>query len=703
MKYFAFPLLLLVSISVFGQSNDAFTHRATLIGADGKPFSMKTYEAEVNILEDLVSPDVVTYAETHSIKTDSLGWYAIKIGSGKVVSINNKFSDIDWSSGSKFLNVKVVDSTGVTVANGITEILTSPQVLLSKSMESRALLTWDCLSNLDALRNFPVPEDGEVICIKGHTSVRDGGEGFFTFRSDLMEDDNDGIVIRPKSIYSDKPGRWIRNMDGPINVQYFGVVSGSTTDQTAEKIQRAIDYAANNKWDDHNNKNERSQVTKYNTVFFPNGNYVLDKSLVIKDGIALRGEGFNTFLSASRQSDLDYILKMDKGRIICHVEKMVLNGGSVAGGIFLEARFDPEDGLGGISRSTFRDIEILNIGRHGLVLEAENLGHGVLAVDNQFNVFENIHIRRKNKSAEFNSMLIRGAATQNVFIECIFEGDRANQPTMAPSVLLENIVNEDGKILGRSAGLSFVNCGFGLAHYGIVMRGSENITLDTCWFENVHTSITTESAIGINVLACRFANACGYGSQPPNGVFIPNGHCIVSENSSMNVEKNFVLISNINETRAYDSRFILGRETIEDSINIGNTNTISVRDNHFRDDRLSRTEGVLRSIPVESRTLRLDGNNQVAADFNRKSVLRYLQSNLGGGEKVELLIDRPNGNGQVKLKDWDGNSRKGNISLNGEKQIVLNHGQRVTFIKVDAPLSNNGIDPIYVLLSVAED
>lgn len=699
--------ILIAGFLLFGfvataQSVEAFNFSSQIIDQDEKTRGLESFKVEVDIRKMNQLAGEIDYAEAHEVTTDSTGWFSVRIGSGTVRSIDKQLSDIDWSDSEKYLHVAIIDSTGNLVSTSITQVLTSPNVPFVKNMEDQALITLNCLSSLEALRNFSDPKEGDVICVKGHSRIRDGGEGFFTFRSNLMEDDNDGIIIRPNAIYFDKPGRWIRNMDGPINVQYFGVVSGSTTDATSEKIQRAIDYAANNKWDDHKKENDRSQFTKSNTVFFPNGNYVLDKPLVIKDGVSLQGEGFNTFLSASRQSSIDYILKMDKGRIICHVQKMVLNGGSVAGGIFLEARFDPEDGLGGISRSTFRDIEILNIGRHGLVLQAENPGHGVLAIDNQFNVFENIHIRRKNKSAEFNSMLIRGAATQNIFTECIFEGDRANQPTMAPSVLLEKIIDEEGKVLGRSAGLSFINCGFGLTHYGIVMKGAENITLDTCWFENVHTSVTTNSSIGINILGCRFANACGYGSQPPDKIFIPNGHCIASEDSSINVERNFVLISNVNETRAFDSKFIVGRETIQDSINLGNTNTISVRDNHFRDERLSRTEGVLRSIPVESRTIRLEGNNQVAADFNRKSVLRFLKSHLSGGEKVELLVEKPNGNGQIKLKDWDGNPRKGNLSLNGEKQLIVNHGQKVTFIKVDSPLSNNGIDPIYVLLSITD-
>ena len=297
--------------------------------------------------------------------------------------------------------------------------------------------------------------------------------------------------------------------------------------------------------------------------------------------------------------------------------------------------------------------------------------------------------------ASKSSLYIKGSCTENVFIECAFEGDRDMQPTQGANVLLDNIN-------GRSVGLSFINCGFGLAEYGIFMKGAENITLDTCWFENIFTAIRVEEAKNINVLGTRFANACGYGSEPPNELHEPGGHCVIAQGSSINIEKSYVTISSLTKDEAFESNFIYGQETLVDSTNYVNTNTISARDNQFRDPRLSKTTGIVKSIPVSGRAIILDGNTNVAANFDGTSVLRKMASTASGGEYITLQIFKPQGNGIVKIKDWKGNGRKGNIALNGLDQLKLRHGQTVTFLKVDPPLANNRGEAIYYLTSVLE-
>jgi Pectate lyase superfamily protein len=686
--FFTIPFL-------FAQTNDAFVYHSQLVDANGLSRANEKFSIGVMIQESLLQNRNVNYAEKYTIETDSIGWYSLKIGSGKVTTLNKRISDVIWDQGDIFLNVIVRDTLGNIVSRGISKIMNSPNIRFVKNIESRALLTLGCLTNLEALRNFPVPSDGEMICVKGHSEIRDGGEGFFYYKAEMLEDDDDGIIIKPKKIYFDKPGRWVRYLDGPINVNYYGATGKPGSDSTSDKIQRAIDFAANNKYNDWNKIHGRNHITKGNAVYFPNGNYIIDKALILKDGVTIRGEGYNTFLTAKSNSGLDYILKMEEGRVICHMEKFVLIGNSRntdAGGIYLRAQFDPSDGLGGMSRSTFKNLEIIDIDGHGLVLEAQNTGGGRTSIDNQFNVFENIQIRRNNPNK--NSLLIIGSATENIFIECVFEGDRDMQPTLGANVLLDNVN-------GRSAGISFINCGFGLAEYGIVMKGAENITLDTCWFENVFTAVQVESCKNINILGCRFANACGYGSEPPNGVFVPNGQCINSKDSSINVERNYVLISNLNKQKAFDANFIFGQRTLVDSITSVNNNTINSRDNHFRDARLSRTIGIVQSLPVTDRKIILDGRKNVAADFDGTRVLRRIESTASGGERIIMRINKPGGNKVIKIKDWEGNGNKGNISLNGQKQLKLTHGQEVTFLKVDSPLSINGEEAIYHLVSVS--
>ena len=696
MKFVISLLLFLTCPFLFGQVNDVFTHSAAIVDSLGAPRANESFTVEIRIQEGKTANEELKYAEKHTAVTDSLGWYSVKVGSGVTTDLYNVLSEIDWSSEKKYLYVKVSEPEGRTVSWSITQILESPGLTFASDIENRALLTLNCITNLDSLREFPIPENGTILCIKGHTDIRDGGEGFFYFMADLQAMDDDGIIIKPKGIDQDRPGRWLRHVSGPINVNYYGATGGPDPTSVSDKIQRAIDYAAKNKYNDWNPNRGSSEITKGNTVFIPTGDYLLDKALIIRDGVALVGEGYNTFLSAKSNTDIDYLLKIDAGRIICRVEKLVLNGNTRfanTGGIHLEGRRGPNSIIGGVSRSTFKDLEIINFNGHGIFLEAQNTTEGALAIDHQFNVFQNIQIRRVDASK--SSLYIKGACTENVFIDCAFEGDRDMQPTFGANVFLENIN-------GRSVGLSFINCGFGLAEYGMLMKGAQNITLDTCWFENIFTAIRVEESKNINVLGTRFANACGYGSEPPNHLFVPGGHCVIAQGSSINIEKSYVTISSLTNDEAFEPNFIFGQATQVDSTNYVNTNTINARDNHFRDPRLSKTSGIVKSIPVSGRTIILDGNTNVAASFDGNSVLKKMESTASGGEYITLQIFKPRGNGIVKVKDWQGNGRRGNIALNGTEQIKLRHGQTVTFLKVDAPTSNNGDEPVYYLTSVLD-
>ena len=696
MKFTVLIVFYFTCTCLFGQNDDVFTHSAAIVDTLDVPRVNESFIIDIRIQEGKSANEKLKYVERHTATTDSLGWYSVKVGSGITSDIYNVLSDIDWSLEKKYLLVKVSEPDGKMVSTSITEIVDSPRVNFARNIENRALLTLNCITNLDALRDFSPLENGAVVCVKGHTAVLDGGEGFFYFISDLQVMDDDGIIIKPKQIDQDRPGRWVRHINGPINVNYYGARGGPNANSVSDRIQRAIDYAANNRYNDWNPNRGGSDITKGNTVFIPTGDYVLDKALIIKDGVALIGEGYNTFLSAKSNSSIDYLIKMDAGRIICRIEKLVLNGNSRyadTGGIHLEGRRGPNGIIGGASRSTFKDLEIINFNGHGIFLEAQNTAEGALAIDHQFNIFQNIQIRRMDSSK--SSLYIKGACTENVFIECAFEGDRDMQPTLGANVFMDNIN-------GRSVGLSFINCGFGLAEYGMLMKGAQNITLDTCWFENIFTAIRAEESVNINVLGSRFANACGYGSEPPNGIFEPGGHCVIAQSSSINVEKSYVTISSLTHDEAFEPNFIFGQETLVDSTYYLNTNTISVRDNQFRDPRLSKTAGIVKNIPVSGRSVILNGSTNVAANFNGNSVLKKLESTAGGGEYITLEIIKSRGKGEIKIKDWQGNGRRGNIDLNGVAQIKLRHGQKVTFLKVDPPKANNGNKAMYYLTSISE-
>lgn len=696
MRLILLACFLLFSWISSSQSRDPFTHQAVILDASG-PKAEENFKIEIRILDGDLLPNKLVYRETHRVKTDSLGWYATKIGSGTTGGLYSDMSLVNWSSDELLLHVKTTDMLDVLVQESVNGILLSPHLANAKNIESRALLTLDCLYNLEALRQFENPEDGEMVCVKGHTKVRDGGEGFFYFISDLVLADDDGIVVKPTNIYEDKPGRWVRHIDGPINVNYYGIRSGITKAgvSNSEIIQRIIDYAASNTPYEHNKRNG-SEITQGNTVFFPSGDYILDKPLILKSEIKILGEE-NTMFSPAKGANFDYFFKMDAGRVALSMENMIINGNNQAeiGGLFFKAK-DGANGTGGLWQSRFKNINIVNIMGHGIHLEGGDSmginGPNDYSLPNQMTVFENVRVTRVNDTK--NSLRMTQYQGQFTFINCLFLG-KWNRSSLGTNIFMSN---------PGGAVITFLNCTIQESVYGFRMERSSNITIDNCWFENLYFAIDVTGGKSINILNSRFANAAGYGSEAYTGPAnlpegIAPGSCINSEDSSVNVERNYVLVTNPNSREVLKSTFIYGRENSKNGMN---TNTITTRNNTFSNQRLSRTVGIVRNIPVQNRAIILNGNNNVAANFDGDRVLRSIESSVSGGEYVTLTIQKTNGRGRIKIKDWADNSNIGNIALNGKSQVTLSHGQEVTFLKVDAPLSENEEAPIYYLVSISK-
>jgi hypothetical protein len=690
MKYVIALLFLMSSSLGIAQQTEAFLYRSAVLDSTGQARSNENFEVEIRVQQGKVADENLNYTERHSVLTDSLGWYSVKVGAGTTVDMHNILSDVNWKQGEKFLHIRVLEPQGKVVSSGIIEIVESPALSFAKNIESKALLTLDCLTNLEALRKFGVPESGNMVCVKGHTSVRDGGEGFFYFDPKLIAADDNGIIIKPKDTDQDNPGRWVRHLDGYINVNYYGVKAGKNNQgkYTSKTIQRVIDFAGSN------TAYSQTEFGSGNTVFFPSGEYIIDGSLRLPSGVQILGEE-STLLTAKKGSNFDYFFTMDAGKMFISMENLRINGNMVAnvGGLYFKSR-PGEDGTGGLWQSRFRNINIVNILGHGIHLEGSD-SQGVngpisYKTPNQMSVFENVRVTRLND--EKNSLRMTQYQGQMTFINCLFLGKR-DRSSLGTNVFISD---PGGHVV------SFINCTIQESVYGFKMKNSSNITIENCWFENLYCSIDVTGGKSINILNSRFSNAAGYGSEGFTGPVnlpedLPNGSCIISENSTINVERNYVKVTDVDSPAAHKSTFIFARA----SDTIVSSNNIVSRDNSFFDPRISRTIGIVQTVPVQTRTIILNGRTNVAADFDNNSVLRKIESTASGGQQITLKIKKLSGSGTVKIKDWDGVRRKGNISLNGVKQLVLAHGQEATFLKIDAPLSNNGEEAIYKLVSVA--
>ncbi len=712
MKYLTAFLLVLVPLVVPAQIPDLLSYRSTIIGKDSLPYGNKEIVVEVSIRNSERDNANIEYLEIHRLVTNNIGGYHLNIGDGQLDSRFEGLKDVDWSIGEKYLHISVFDTNARLLSSGTSQLMSVPYALYAKEVESdesnEASIN---VNSLDLLRAITTYSHGDLVYVKGHTILGDGGQGYFMFNENYNYPDNGGddkgIIIKPINITDPSTGgRWLRLFDGYINVNYYGITNLTNPDPTinyvSDRIQLIIDYAAANV----NGESLYPELTKGNTIYFPNGEYFIDKPLILKTGISIIGEGDNTLFTAAPNANYDYMFKnFDSANIneyggvfTIHMEKFRINGRycvedpknpeacnepAYVGGIHFRAISDGD--TGGFQRSKLKNIFIVNMWGHGIYLRggANNGAGSNYRLPNQYNVFENIIINRETDNG--NCLLMEGQHSENIFIRCAFSGSRKT-PLSTPNVILNNTIG-GAEEFGASNQDLFLNCGFGISEYGVVIRESENITFESCWFEALFTAIKLESANRINIQNSRFANAAGYGSENPGGIYPISsddlyGECVEVFESSVNIDRNWIEVTSPQNVDP-ESMFIRGRSTSSTA-----NNTINVNDNSFQNPILANTFGILQYATLFSNTIEIDDKKQIFVNYDSSNnSLRTIKSTVNGGEVIYIRANRQDLIGNLTIYAYTSQPGE-NIYLAGQPSITLSNGEWASFIKVDNPIGN---------------
>lgn len=568
--------------------------------------------------------------------------------------------------------------------------------------------------NLQALRGIIGNVDGELYYAKGHSSAGDGGGGIFMWRtgnafktnqtppptpptSGIYSVDNYGTIIQ--AIIGGIPndtGRWIRQYDGYISVVWFGAFGTFDTlppeSSYNVRIQNAIDFAALNA--------KINPILKSSTVFIPNGSYQLS-NIILKSGVTILGESIaNTIIYATQGTG--YLFEMEIGTVQLNILNLGIVGNGTNKGCFL---FEAKPGIptpidpvadGGLWNSTIKNIGIGGFNGNGVYLKGGTTlpGQGASLTPNQFNIFENVRIR-KNNDANFtffsNSLKMTGQIDQQSFINCQFDGysyylPDPNNPgkyigyyDKSPNVSNENIVND----YLTSNVVTFLNCTIQDSDYGVRINYAENVTFDNCWFENLGVAITVlgdkERSKSINILNNRFANASGFGSLlAPNN--IKAGQCVSVSKSVVNIYNNYITASDPNSADNIGS-FLLG---------FPDNNGINCYNNSFRDNnpKLSKTYGIMQTVSIVATAIDCKSNKLIFINPTNPvtpTIIKNITSAINAGE---ILNIRANG-----LTVTFNNT--GNIFLSNRTSFVLANGEIASFIKIDVGINNE----TYQLLS----
>lgn len=113
----------------------------------------------------------------------------------------------------------------------------------------------ESLSAMQAL-DTSINVDGDVVYLRGRTSVGDGGEGHFRWDSSNLSTEvasdeltggegDGGVYVAPDSDKTGASGAWVRQFSGIRNIKWYGAKGDGVTDDT-DAIQTALDNQGEN-------------------------------------------------------------------------------------------------------------------------------------------------------------------------------------------------------------------------------------------------------------------------------------------------------------------------------------------------------------------------------------------------------------------------------------------------------------------------
>lgn len=128
-----------LTFMVQAQAPESIKYQAAIRDKDGKAIVNSSVGVKISILKDSAN-GTATYTETFTVTTTASGIINIQLGKG--TATNGIFSEIDWSTGSYFVELSLDLNGGSTyVLVGSTQLVSVPYSLHSKTTESSQVVT----------------------------------------------------------------------------------------------------------------------------------------------------------------------------------------------------------------------------------------------------------------------------------------------------------------------------------------------------------------------------------------------------------------------------------------------------------------------------------------------------------------------------------------------------------------------------------
>jgi hypothetical protein len=277
---------------------------------------------------------------------------------------------------------------------------------------------------------------------------------------------------------------------------------------------------------------QTAQDHQIGELVVPAGDYLV-RSVRMRNGVKLKGLGRgSTRLNATPDNAGSFVVLSNGPVIQTAIEGMTLQGGTPTAAtnpsqwaIDFEAKPVPGSvpAHGGFWWSFIQDVAV-----HGFSKGVRFQGGAVpgnYMLPHQFVSFRDLVVYL-SQDAQGPALKIAGQVAQFAFDQCHF--DHTNGIADFTLVEIGRVGNTSTATGPEPSLLRFNVCTFQDARLAIAMVETQNVSFESCWFEQLQGGIQVgKNCVGVTISGCRFANA---GSIEPAVSFLENAHGTVSTN-----------------------------------------------------------------------------------------------------------------------------------------------------------------------------
>ncbi len=444
----------------------------------------------------------------------------------------------------------------------------------------------------------------------------DGGNASYSLKT-FARATADGDVYSPTSLGNIQCINGVAVLQSSyktVNIEKFGAVNGQNSYDSIVELRDILHSKGGGE------------------ILIP-GSYIAD-GIKMKKGVSIVGISETlSRITAPANSVNRGVIELSEGQVNgANIKKIGIRSHATnpnQWGIFADAVVS--GGVGGWWQSKIEQVDIRDT-NFGIHLKGGVTGSNI---PHQFLTFSDITVKRNNFNGE--SFRCSGQVDQIKSINCIYDA-------VAGTTLGINVILNANGAANPGSTIDFDVCTIQNSNVGLSTDGYDNVSMGTCWFENINTAITTSNVFrSVSVRDTRFANA---------GLTQ-----ILSLTGTGNV--------------VFENNYMLG--TANKLATVGQSVSLQPKDNFSESASGLVTTGATKQINVSSNAINVQGNPTIIVNTSVDEIANINSDKLPG----ESIFVKPLG-GTI-IFNSTGNIRLGDQS----SPFTLDQNKIAQFVKFD--------------------